>query len=228
MEKLYCDNRGLLWHWARRYAGLCENRADTDVDDLVQAGFIGLVEAKKTHDPQQGSWGVWASFYIRNRMLDALGIRGRKWYYFVTLPDGTLEKRRFRVASLDAPAYGDDDPTALMETLADERVPAVDETLIADDEARIVREAVMTFIEAYDKARAWMKEQNLTPEKPLEIDPEVFKNYTYYHRPKGHNPNKAFKKDKVKKDKPKNAVFAVESAEGTAGSGIEITIRVNR
>ena len=45
---------------------------------------------------------------------------------------------------------------------------------------------------------------------------------------KGHNPNKAFKKDKVKKDKTKNAVFAAESAEGTAGSGIEITIRVNR
>ncbi len=93
---------------------------------------------------------------------------------------------------------------------------------------RIVRESVMTFIDAYDRVRAWMKEQNLTPEKPLEIDPEAFKNYTYYHRPKGKNPNKAFKKDKVKKDKPKNAVFSAESAEGSAGSGIEITIRVNR
>ena len=93
---------------------------------------------------------------------------------------------------------------------------------------RIVREAVMTFIDAYDRVRAWMKEQNLTPEKPLEIDPEAFKNYTYYHRPKGKNPNKAFKKDKVKKDKSKNAVFAVESAEGAAGSEIEITIKLNR
>lgn len=111
-----------------------------------------------------------------------------------------------------------------------QNIPAVqpDDLHQENPHLRIVREAVMTFIEAYDKARAWMKEQNLNPETPLQIDAEAFKNYTYYHRPKGRNANKALKKDKVKKDKPKNAVFAAESAEGTAGSGIEITIRVNR
>jgi hypothetical protein len=111
-----------------------------------------------------------------------------------------------------------------------QNIPAVqpDDLHQENPHLRIVKDAVMTFIEAYDKARAWMKEQNLNPETPLQIDAEAFKNYTYYHRPKGNNPNNVFKKDKEKKDKTKKADFAAESAEGTAGSGIEITIRVNR
>jgi len=68
--ELFRANRGLLHKFARRYA-----RIDTAVgiDDLMQAGYMGLVEAERTFDASKGkSWAGWAAFYIRRRC-------GRPW-----------------------------------------------------------------------------------------------------------------------------------------------------
>lgn len=140
MEKLFRDNRGLIWYWVQRYATFCAACAAVDTDDLVQVGFLALIEARRTYDPQQGAWSNWASLHIRRFIRDALGLARNT--YTVTLNDGSREKRRFFVGSLDAPAYDEDDPTTLMETLTDESAPQSDEFIISDETARIVREAV--------------------------------------------------------------------------------------
>ena len=48
------DNVRLLWYLARKYAPACALDRAVDVDDLVQAGFFGLIRAKETFDESRG------------------------------------------------------------------------------------------------------------------------------------------------------------------------------
>lgn len=127
LEMLYTENRGLLYFWAKRYAWLCAGRADIDIEDLVNAGFFGLVDASKTYKRNEGSWTTWASFAVRRHMLEALGLRKRS---------GTC-----KCTSLDAPAYDDSD-LALVDTIPDDSLPDMEEEIEVSDTARIIREAV--------------------------------------------------------------------------------------
>lgn len=143
LDKLYHENKGLVWKWARQYAGICADRADVDVEDLAQAGFIGMLDAVETYDPERGAWSAWASYYIRTAMLDVLGFRSNKNTYTVIAADGTEIRRHHVCISLDAPAYGDDDcDVSLMETTADDSIPDVHESLFASEDARMIRAAV--------------------------------------------------------------------------------------
>lgn len=128
-QAFYLDNRGLIHFWANRYRAKLEGRAVVDIDDLLQAGALGLMEAEGTYQPDKGKWSTWASFYIRKAMLEALGLRGRKSEPFMV--------------SLDAPAYADDDcDVSLLETLADPANPDMDGLLLEDEVVRVVRAAV--------------------------------------------------------------------------------------
>lgn len=130
-EREFLDNRGLVYFWAKRYRAKLEGRAVVDLDDLLQAGALGLVEAEKTYQPEKGAWATWASFYIRSAMLEALGLRGGKREPFVM--------------SLDAPAYTDDGESSeitLLETLADPTNPDMDGLLLEDEIVLTVRAAV--------------------------------------------------------------------------------------
>lgn len=127
----FLDNRGLVYFWAKRYQAMLEGRAVVDMDDLIQAGAMGLLEAEKTFLPDKGAWSTWASFYVRKAMLEALGLRGRK--------------SEPLIVSLDAPAYTDDgEPSeiTLLETLADPTNPDMDGLLQEDEIVRTVRAAV--------------------------------------------------------------------------------------
>ena len=125
-ERLCLENTGLLWYWAKRYAPLCRERGDIDADDLVQAGFLGLLEASESWQEDQGAWSTWASYRIRGRMREAMG-RGKL--------------HRMRMVSLDAPVRtGEDDPLGAL--IPDERLPELDAGLLRDDLVRAVREAV--------------------------------------------------------------------------------------
>src|SRR5690606_27550013 len=45
--------------------------ASVEIDDLVQAGMIGLIEASRSYDPEQGaSFETYASIRIRGSMID--------------------------------------------------------------------------------------------------------------------------------------------------------------
>jgi RNA polymerase sigma factor for flagellar operon FliA len=47
--------------------------ASVEVDDLIQAGMIGLIEASRSYDPEQGaSFETYASIRIRGSMIDEI------------------------------------------------------------------------------------------------------------------------------------------------------------
>lgn len=144
LEKLYSENKGLLIHWAQHYAGACNGNAIVDVDDLIQAGFFGLVDASYSYDKEKGSWSTWASYHIRNHMIETLGLRSAATSYRVTDENGHSYRVMYKTASLDSPAYPSDDACdiSLADTIADDSLQDMAERAEALDTARIVREAV--------------------------------------------------------------------------------------
>ena len=131
-EELYSENKGLLYYVARRYSKACLCDRAVSVEDLVQAGFFGLVQAQKTFDPQAGNWASWAAHYITKEIHKALGLR-----------EGKPLKAHWQALSLDAP-LNPNEPDGLTgaDVLADDSLPAIDEALTLDDMRRYVRQAV--------------------------------------------------------------------------------------
>lgn len=131
-EDLYAENKGLLYYIARRYSKACLCDRAVSVEDLVQAGFFGLVQAQKTFNSQAGNWASWAAHYITKEIYKALGLR-----------DGKSVKAHWRALPLDAP-LNTDDPDGLTgaDVLIDGSLPEIDEAAIQDDIRRCVRRAV--------------------------------------------------------------------------------------
>lgn len=123
MEKLFRENRGLIWAIARRFAPLCSPAVD--VEDLFQAGFFGLVRASETFEEGRAAWSTWAAYYIRNAMRDALG----------------RHRSQPELVSLDAPIEGTDDLT-LGDVIADTSAPAPEAEAVLSDRQWQVRAAV--------------------------------------------------------------------------------------
>lgn len=132
-EALYAENRGLLVKLARQYEGVCRLDRAVSLDDLIQAGFIALVEAKKHYDPARGkSWAGWAAWYIRREYGQALGLRG-----------GRFTRADTGAATLDRPARGwDGDGESLKDQLADDSLPDADAALLRRELQQGVRSAV--------------------------------------------------------------------------------------
>lgn len=126
-DRLYQENRGLLWYWVNRYSGACCDRPTADVEDLVQEGFFALIEASASYQCERGAWSTWASLYIRKAMREALGLRGKK-----QLP----------TVSLDAPIGDEADADSLGSLLPDESLPSSDESILRRELILAVREAV--------------------------------------------------------------------------------------
>ena len=116
------NSRGLVGMWAKKYAPMCRNNPACDVDDLMQAGLIGVELARGTWNPERGAWSTWASYYIRDEMLKALG------------------RRRADVVSLDAPIA--EDGLTLGDLLEDDSLPPAGEAVERRETVQAVREAV--------------------------------------------------------------------------------------
>lgn len=68
-------NRGLVWHVARRFPR--HALAGMDLDDLVQAGFLGLLRAIDGFDPSRGmQFSTYAVPWIRQSMRRAMENHG--------------------------------------------------------------------------------------------------------------------------------------------------------
>ncbi len=79
-DDLICDLwkelRGLVaWYAVRFHAHLVASRgaAPVEVEDLIQSGFIAMVEALPRHDPERGSFTTFFRFYIRKAFHSAIG-----------------------------------------------------------------------------------------------------------------------------------------------------------
>ena len=77
MAKVCEQNRGLVYHIAKRYMAACQNDRATDIEDLAQAGYIGLIEATSTYDENKGAFSTWATVYILKEVRKALGLQRR-------------------------------------------------------------------------------------------------------------------------------------------------------
>lgn len=121
---------GLIYRIALRFLPLCDRA--TDMDDLMQAGRVGVLLAQASYDAGKGAFGTWAGYYIRTEMENALNLRGRK------RPD--------RLAiSLDRPIPGAEELT-LLDTLPD-RTDMEEQTLAQGTDAYI-RTVVHTCLDA--------------------------------------------------------------------------------
>lgn len=121
------DITRLANYWAGRYSWALEVRNDLDREDLQQAAFLGILQARNGYREDLGSFATFAGYYARNEIRALLGIRNGK------LPP-VLE-------SLDEPLNDETDDTRL-DLLADETIPDPDAGLIEAERKQTVRDAV--------------------------------------------------------------------------------------
>jgi RNA polymerase sigma factor (sigma-70 family) len=74
MAKACAEHRGLVYHIAKQYQTVCLYDRAADTEDLIQAGYIGLIRAVQTYDENKGIFSSWAVIYIKLEMRKALGI----------------------------------------------------------------------------------------------------------------------------------------------------------
>lgn len=82
LAELWVQNTGLVVLWSERfyewYKGQCV-RAGVEFDDLVQAGFLGLVVAADTYRPDSGfKFNTWLRYPVLNAMKDCAHFRSDK------------------------------------------------------------------------------------------------------------------------------------------------------
>ena len=133
-EELYRDNVRLLQHLAGKYAPACALNRAVDVDDLVQAGFFGLIRAKETFDESRGkTWAGWAAWHVKREFEKTLGMR-----------EGRFASADAGAVPLDQPLFnkGEEQETTRGDLLKDESLPEADERLLRGEIVRTVRERV--------------------------------------------------------------------------------------
>ena len=121
------DAERLASYWAGRYSWILERRNDLDREDLQQAAFLGILEARKAYKEERGGEVTLAGFYARKEIRALLGIRNGK------LPPA--------LESLDEPLNEETDDTRL-DLLADESLPEIDAGLLEEEKRQTVRDAV--------------------------------------------------------------------------------------
>lgn len=132
-EELYEQNKKALHAIAWSYRRLCEQDRAVDVDDLIQAAFIGLVKAFQVFDKNSGkSWALCKRGFIIAEIHALLGIRNEK-----------RVNPNSMAISLDAPISRDaDNNTSIGDMLADDSLPELDEALLKNEIRQNVRESI--------------------------------------------------------------------------------------
>lgn len=119
------QDTGLIVFVAKKYLSYCDRASD--FDDLMQAGYLGLMAAKATYQPDKGAWSTWAVFHMQKEMRAAIGLRGSK-----------IRPERIAL-SLDAPIT--EDGCTLLDTLQADDVD-LQEGIDRDQLCKIVRRQV--------------------------------------------------------------------------------------
>ncbi|NLV92165.1 MAG: sigma-70 family RNA polymerase sigma factor [Firmicutes bacterium] len=86
LEQLVLSNRGLVTQQASRYVGYLGH--SLDFEDLMQEGFIGLLDAARRFDRSRGTqFSTYAIWWVRQRISRAIGEQG----FVVRLPIYLIE-----------------------------------------------------------------------------------------------------------------------------------------
>lgn len=137
---LWDQVHGLAYTIASSYQELLQKTAAVDLDDLLQAAFLGVEAAARSYDPDRARFSTYATLHIKRQCRAALGLSG---------------SRRPELVSLDAPL---DEDATLHDLLSDPEAAPVDAALLADDLARKVQSAVSSLPQAQAEAvsRHWL------------------------------------------------------------------------
>lgn len=71
LEQLYTNNLGIIRNIVQRYSGV------TDLDDLMQEAFFGIVKAAYQYDPERGAFTTYAGYWIHAVIRKYLESNGR-------------------------------------------------------------------------------------------------------------------------------------------------------
>lgn len=85
MQEDWCKHDGLITFVAKRFLPFCGGACD--MEDLLQAGRIGVHAAMATYEPEKGGFATWAIYYITREIKKALGILTKP-----PLPTTSLDK----------------------------------------------------------------------------------------------------------------------------------------
>lgn len=86
-------NRGLVVNMAKRYFALLSEK-NMEMDDLIQEGNIGLMNALKKFDPEIGKFGTYAVWWVRQAIL--ITILHKNWPIHV--PPRISEAYHFQIS----------------------------------------------------------------------------------------------------------------------------------
>lgn len=112
--------KGLVAWKARPILFALEGKRGVTLDDFMQEGYLAVVEAVETFDPEAGTFSAWLMVYLKKRFWELLGFR-------------TERKRNDPInttSSLDAP-IGEDDGDIWLEIVPD---PAGESALLNVEE----------------------------------------------------------------------------------------------
>ena len=130
---------------ANKYQKLTKQTSAIDFEDLKQSGLIGLLDAQKNYDPEQGTSFLSYSYnWIRNSILDQLGYRNKD------------KNRPPLLLSLDAPVSEESSDILLDsidEQLADPNFVAFDEKICDEETRSETAQAVRKAIDRLPHAR---------------------------------------------------------------------------
>ena len=130
LDTLLTQNKGMIYHIARQYHELAERNGGADMNDLYQSAALGMIEAVPEWEPERGAFLTVATFHMRRRVRELLGIRTTK-----------TRIENMGTASLDV-ALDDENDTPLVEQIIDPAALDPEEAALQADMQRIVRESV--------------------------------------------------------------------------------------
>ena len=136
------ERMGELWEQVRRFVAMkarhvmtaLEGRADVELDDLIQSGYLALVEAVADYKPEQGAFLTVLGYHLKSAFAEATHFR-------------TLRQQRETLArpiSLDSPVGDDTDACPLGDLIADPTGTA----RLEDAEERIYQEQLQKTVAA--------------------------------------------------------------------------------
>lgn len=70
-------HKGLVYHTAKQYIKVCTYDRAVDIEDLAQAGYMGLIKAVQTYDESKGAFSTWTGLYIKMEIRKVLGLSRR-------------------------------------------------------------------------------------------------------------------------------------------------------
>ncbi len=88
-RRLIEDHLGLVVHIAKRYARRYTGHGLVDLDDLIQEGALGLIQAAEKFDAERGfQFSTYASWWIRRAITGAIATQTRT----IRMPTSTWEE----------------------------------------------------------------------------------------------------------------------------------------